>query len=94
MSVESMPRVGGHISLIGVLTGRAGVVPTAMLMARQQRLEGLIVGSRRHQLDLVRGIDAIQGHTVIDRSFPLTELADAFRLQAAGGHFGKIVVEY
>ena len=87
-------RVGGHISLIGVLTGRAGAVPTAMLMARQQRLQGLIVGSRRHQMDLIRGIDAVHGHPVIDRSFPLAGLVDAFRLQEAGGHFGKIVVEF
>ena len=87
-------RVGGHISLIGVLTGRAGAVPTAMLMARQQRLQGLIVGSRRHQMDLIRGIDAVHGHPVIDRSFPLAEIADAFRLQEAGGHFGKIVIEF
>ena len=87
-------RVGGHISLIGVLTGAAGEVPTAMLMARQQRLQGLIVGSRRHQLDLIRGIDAVHSHPVIDRSFPLAEIADAFRLQESGGHFGKIVVEF
>ena len=87
-------RVGGHISLIGVLTGREGAVPTAMLMARQQRLQGLIVGSRRHQMDLIRGIDAVHGHPVIDRSFPLAGLADAFRLQETGGHFGKIVVEF
>ncbi|RTL22374.1 MAG: NAD(P)-dependent alcohol dehydrogenase, partial [Sphingomonadaceae bacterium] len=71
-----------------------GAVPTAMLMARQQRLQGLIVGSRRHQTDLIRGIDAVRGHPVIDRSFPLAELADAFRLQETGGHFGKIVVEF
>ena len=87
-------RVGGHISLIGVLTGRAGAVPTAMLMARQQRLQGLIVGCRRHQKDLIRGIDAVHGHPVIDRSFPLAEIADAFRLQEAGSHFGKIVIEF
>lgn len=87
-------RVGGHISLIGVLTGRAGPVPTALLMARQQRLQGLIVGSRRHQMDLIRAIDAVHGHPVIDRSYPLAEIADAFRLQEAGGHFGKIVLEF
>ena len=87
-------RVGGHIALIGVLTGRAGAVPTAMLMARQQRLQGLIVGSRRHQMNLIRGIDAVHGHPVIDRSFPLAELAEAFRLQESGGHFGKIVIEF
>lgn len=81
-------RVGGHISLIGVLTGSAGDVPTAMLMARQQRLQDLIVGSRRHQLDLIRGIDAVHSHPAIDRSFPLAEIADAFRIQESGGHFG------
>jgi hypothetical protein len=32
--------------LIGVLTGGAGDVPTAKLMAKQARLQGLIVGSR------------------------------------------------
>ncbi|QCB54578.1 hypothetical protein E5675_09100 [Sphingopyxis sp. PAMC25046] len=30
---------------------------------------------------------------VIDRSFPLAEIADAFRLQGSGGYFGKIVLE-
>jgi NADPH:quinone reductase-like Zn-dependent oxidoreductase len=65
-----------------------------MLMARQQRLQGLIVGSRRHQLDLILGIDAVHGHPVIHRSFPLAEIGEAFRLHEAGGHFGKIVVEF
>jgi len=51
-------RIGGHIALIGVLTGRAGPVPTAALMAKQQRLQGLIVGSRQEQKDMVRAIDA------------------------------------
>ena len=63
-------------------------------MAQQHRHQGLIVGSRRRQLDLIRGLDPVHDHPVIDRSFPLAEIADAFRLQEAGGHFGKIVVEY
>lgn len=45
-------------------------------------------------MDLVRAIDAVHGHPVIDRSYPLAEIADAFRLQEAGGHFGKIVLEF
>lgn len=87
-------RVGGHISLIGVLTGRAGEVPTAALMAKQARLQGLIVGSRRHQRELVRAIEANGVHPVIDRSFPLADIADAFRHQEAGRHFGKICLEF
>jgi NADPH:quinone reductase-like Zn-dependent oxidoreductase len=86
-------RVGGHIALIGVLTGRAGEVPTALLMAKQQRLQGLIVGSRREQLDLVRALEATNVKPVIDKTFTLEQLADAFRYEASGAHFGKICVE-
>ncbi|PZR59545.1 MAG: alcohol dehydrogenase [Stutzerimonas stutzeri] len=87
-------RVAGHIALIGVLTGPAGPVPTAGLTVRQQRLQGLIVGSRQHQQDLVRALDVLPIRPIIDRSFPLADLSEAFRLQQAGGHFGKIVLEY
>jgi len=86
-------RVGGHISLIGVLTGRAGDVPTGALMARQARLQGLIVGSRRHQADFVRAIDATGLRPVIDHTFSLDDIANAFRYQASGAHFGKICLE-
>ena len=30
---------------------------------------------------------------VIDRTFPLTELAQAYRHQESGKHFGKICIE-
>lgn len=90
----SAARIGGHIALIGVLTGPAGPVPTAALMARQQRLQGLIVGSRKHQQDMIRALETTGLRPVIDRSFPLESIADAFRLQQAGGHFGKIVLEF
>lgn len=86
--------IGGHIALIGVLTGRAGEVATAQLMAKQARLHGLIVGSRKHQMDFVRGIDAAGIKPVIDRSFQLDEIADAFRYEASGQHFGKICLEF
>ncbi|MBP0446553.1 NAD(P)-dependent alcohol dehydrogenase [Roseomonas sp. SSH11] len=87
-------RVGGHISLIGVLTGRGGEIPTALLMARQARLQGLIVGSRRNQQDFVRALDGGALRPVIDRIFPLEQLADAFRHEESGSHFGKIGVEW
>ena len=92
-SIEAV-RVGGHISLIGVLTGGAGDVPTAALMAKQARLQGLIVGSRRQQQDFVRALDDGAIRPVIDRTFALEELADAFRFEMSAGHFGKIGVAW
>ncbi|MBU9379026.1 zinc-dependent alcohol dehydrogenase family protein [Burkholderia gladioli] len=87
-------RVGGHLALIGVLTGRGGDVPTGLLMARQQRLQGLVVGNRQHQLEMVRALDIVGVKPIIDHSFTFPKLADAFRLQQTASHFGKIVVEY
>jgi NADPH:quinone reductase-like Zn-dependent oxidoreductase len=87
-------RNGGHISLIGVLTGGGGEVPTAAMMVKQVRLQGLIVGSRRQQQDFVRAIEATGLQPVIDRSFGLDALAEGFRYQESGAHFGKICVEF
>lgn len=90
----SAARVGGHISLIGVLTGRQGDIPTAKLMAKQIRLQGLIVGSRSQQQDYVTALEHADIRPVIDRTFALDELADAFRYQESGSHFGKICIEW
>lgn len=87
-------RVGGHIALIGVLTGREGQVPTGLLMAKQARLQGLIVGNRRQQQDYIAALEQNNLRPVIDQSFHLDQLAEAFTVQQNGGHFGKIVVEW
>lgn len=87
-------RVGGHIALIGVLTGREGALPTATLMAKQAKLQGLIVGSRRDQQEYIAALQQAGIRPVIDRSFPLESLADAFGYQESGAHFGKVVVEW
>lgn len=63
-------------------------------MAKQARLQGLIVGNRRQQQDFVRALDGGVIRPVIDRRFPLEQLADAFRFEASGAHFGKIGVEW
>jgi NADPH:quinone reductase-like Zn-dependent oxidoreductase len=87
-------RIGGHISLIGTLTGFAGQVPTAAMMRRQVRLQGLIVGSRAQQQDMVRAMNTTGIRPVIDRRFALADLAEAFRYEESSRHFGKICVEF
>ena len=87
-------RIGGHISLIGVLTGRGGEVPTAALMAKQARLQGIIVGNRRQQVEMVRGLEATGIRPVIDSLFALEDIGNAFRHEQSGRHFGKICLEF
>jgi NADPH:quinone reductase-like Zn-dependent oxidoreductase len=87
-------RLGGHVALIGVLTGFAGEVPTAAIMVRNVRISGMTVGSHEQQLAMIRAIEANGIRPVIDSSYPLEGLADAFRRQESGRHFGKICVEW
>jgi NADPH:quinone reductase-like Zn-dependent oxidoreductase len=85
-------RIGGHISLIGVLAGFAGEIPTAQIFAQNLRIDGITVGSREEQEDMIRAIEANGIKPVISDSFPLAEIAQAFQHQAGHKHFGKIVL--
>jgi len=85
--------VGGCISLIGVLTGFAGEIPTAELMTKNGRISGITVGSQQDQAAMVAAIEAHDIQPVIDKTFQLAELGEAFRYQESQQHFGKICVE-
>lgn len=87
-------RTRGHISMIGILTGWKGDVEIAALMMKQQRLIGITVGSREDQQAMVRGIEATGIVPVIDSTFVLDEIAEAFRYQESQKHFGKICLRY
>ena len=84
---------GGCISMIGVLTGFSGEVPTAELFQKNARIHGITVGSQQHQADMIAAIEANDLKPVIDSSYPLAELAGAFSLQESQQHFGKICVD-
>ena len=86
-------RIGGHIEFIGVLTGFAGSIPTVELLTRQVRLQGLTVGNRQQQIEMIRALDANDMKPIIDKTFPLQDLIEAFRYEASGAHFGKICIE-
>ena len=86
-------RVGGHIAVIGVLTGIDSQLPLGLALARHLRLQAFVVGSRRQQQDMVRALDASSLRPVIDRHFALDDLVAAFRHQESGRHFGKIVLD-
>ena len=87
-------RIGGHISLIGVLTGISGDIPTAMAMSRNVMIQGITVGSRQDQEDMIDAIEANGILPVIDSTFPLDQIAAAFAHQISQKHFGKICLEF
>ena len=83
-------KVGGHISVIGILTGVGGDINIVPALIKQLRLQGVLVGNRSQQRDMIRAIDANGMRPVIDKTFPLEDIVSAFRYQESNRHFGKI----
>ncbi len=86
-------RTGGHIAMIGVLTGLAGEVSIPALFSNQIRISGISIGSRADQEDMIRAITANALKPVIDRRFPLPEIVAAFKHYESQKHFGKVCLE-
>jgi len=84
-------RIGGHIGLIGALTGAAGFSPTAVFM-KSIRLQGIYTGSRAMFEDMNKAITVNKLKPVIDRVFEFDEIGEALKYMESGSHFGKIVV--
>jgi len=85
-------KMGGDVSVIGVLSGKGEFNPTSLLM-KTVKLQGIYVGSRQmfEQMNLM-----ICNHTlqpVIDKTFAFEEAKDALKYMESASHFGKIVVK-
>jgi len=85
-------RVGGQISVIGVLSGVSSELNVIPILMQNIRLQGILVGSRSGFQRMNAIFAAHHIRPVVDRSFGFAEAPDAFRHMASGGHFGKICI--
>ena len=86
-------RTGGHIALIGLLTGFTGEVSIPALFSNQIRISGISIGSRADQEDMIRAITVNRMKPIIDRRFSFQEIGDAFKYYESQMHFGKVCLE-
>jgi NADPH:quinone reductase-like Zn-dependent oxidoreductase len=86
-------RTGGHIALIGVLTGFSGEVSIPALFSNQIRISGISIGNRTDQEDMIRAITANDLRPIIDVRFSLEDIVPAFKHYESQKHFGKVCVE-
>jgi NADPH:quinone reductase-like Zn-dependent oxidoreductase len=85
-------RMGGCISLIGVLSGAGQFNPTPVLM-KNLRVQGIFVGSREMFEAMNRAIALHKLRPVVDRVFPMSEVRAALHYMESGSHFGKVVIQ-
>jgi NADPH:quinone reductase-like Zn-dependent oxidoreductase len=87
-------RTAAHIALIGAVGGfEVDTMPFAIVQAKRLRLQAVTVGSRRDQLDMLRAIEAHAIKPLVDRTFPLAELAAALGYLHGQQHVGKVCID-
>jgi NADPH:quinone reductase-like Zn-dependent oxidoreductase len=85
-------RVGGQVSLIGVLSG-AGEFNHTYILRNSIDVQGIFVGSREMFEGMNAAITLHQIKPAIDRVFPFSEAPEAYRYLQSGSHFGKVVIQ-
>jgi NADPH:quinone reductase-like Zn-dependent oxidoreductase len=87
-------RVGGKLCLVGALSRQPIQFPTVQMIHANRWITGVTVGSRQHQIDMVRAVDAHGLQPVVDSIYPFEALDDAFTRFAGQQQFGKIAIDY
>ncbi|WP_045444682.1 zinc-dependent alcohol dehydrogenase family protein [Tepidicaulis marinus] len=86
-------RTGGHIAVIGILSGLVKDMNVAAMFGQNAKISGITVGSRQHFEEMVRAVEQNDIKPVIDKTYPLEEIVPALKLMQGASHFGKIVLD-
>jgi NADPH:quinone reductase-like Zn-dependent oxidoreductase len=86
-------RMGGTVSITGVVAGARHDLNVPILIMKNIRLQGASVGNRDQLVAMIRAMEQLAIRPQIDRTFPLAELRDALAYLKSGRHVGKICIE-
>jgi NADPH:quinone reductase-like Zn-dependent oxidoreductase len=84
-------RIGGKVTMIGVLSGAAEINPMA-IFSRRANVQGISVGSLAMFEAMNRAIVVAALRPVIDKVFVFDEAPAAYRHLQSAQHFGKVVI--
>ncbi|QLE58778.1 NAD(P)-dependent alcohol dehydrogenase [Nostoc sp. TCL26-01] len=86
-------RIGGRVSLIGVLSGTGNAIDPMPILYKSLTVQGIYVGSREMFVAMNQAIAQHQLQSIIDRIFPFAEAQAAYHYLKSAAHFGKVVIE-
>lgn len=86
--------VGGHIALVGSLSGSAGPLATRGLSSRDIRISSFFVGSRADFEEMNGFMAGHQIRPIIDRVFDFEDAEAAFDFIENGDFMGKVVIRF
>lgn len=83
---------GGHIAMIGGITGQAPALEIRTLLPREAAISAVSVGSRQDFQNMLDFMAEHEIHPLIDREFEFEQAQEAFDFMNYGSFMGKIVI--
>ena len=80
-----------RIILFGRTAGNINNLDPSLIYNKQLQISGTVMGTAQEFEAMLAFYQKHQLHPVIDKEFPLSEIAEAFRYMNEGAHFGKVV---
>ena len=85
-------RMGGHISIMGLLDGFDTSINTLSLLSKQATIKGMQVGGTSDFESMNKAIAANNIHPVLDKIFSFDQTKQAFEYLDKGLQFGKVAI--
>jgi len=85
-------KTGGTVSLIGVLSGLGNTIDPDVVLFKNIRLQGILIGSARMFENMNSFIGEHRIKPVIHKVYPFEQARDAYACLESSAHFGKIVI--
>ena len=87
-------KMGGHMSIVGLLDGFQANIDILALIHQQATIRGMEVGGTHQFAAMNREIEARDIHPIIDRVFSVEQTQEAFAYLEKSLHFGKVIVSF
>ena len=86
-------KFGGHVALIGVLTGPSvSEIVLPRVFMKQLNISGIAMANHESQKAMVKYLNSCDFKPIISDTFSMVSLAEAFQYQLDKKHFGKISI--
>ncbi|HET9486402.1 MAG TPA: zinc-binding dehydrogenase [Chryseosolibacter sp.] len=84
---------GGRIVNFGRTAGNITNIATRLLYSKQLSIHGTTMGTRDEFLSMLDFLESRNIKPIVDSTYPLSRIHDAFKRMEDGSHFGKILIE-
>lgn len=88
----SVCNYGARVGVIGILSGTESKIQIRDLLIHQVQIRGIFMESTEELRALMRAVDALKLKPAIDKTFPFSQVKEAYRHLESQKHIGKVVI--